>query len=81
VVRFEVAREWFAAAGCGGGAVLRVRIGAQGYATEGCERLGFRYNIERNPPMQVLEARWLEWSGVSYTTRGAQGRRAQPRRR
>jgi hypothetical protein len=63
VVRFEVQREWFAAAGGADGLRLRVRIGAQSFAEEGRERLGFRYSVGRNPPMQVLDARWLSADG------------------
>ncbi|MFO7170786.1 MAG: zinc ribbon domain-containing protein [Chloroflexota bacterium] len=63
VVRFEVEREWFAADGCASGLRLRVRIGAASHAAEGRERLGFRYRLGRNPPMSVLDARWLDAEG------------------
>jgi hypothetical protein len=63
VVRFEVAREWFPAEGAAEGLRLRVRIGASSFAEEGRVRLGFRYGIGRNPPMEVLDACWLDAEG------------------
>lgn len=63
LVRFEVEREWFAADGAAEGRRLRVRIGASSYAEEGRTRLGFRYRVGRNPPMQVLDVRWLDAQG------------------
>jgi hypothetical protein len=63
VVRFEVEREWFASEGCAGGLRLRVRIGAASEAEEGKARLGFRYRIGRNPPMEVLDAWWVDQEG------------------
>jgi hypothetical protein len=57
---FEVERIWFAADGGAAGHQLRVRIGAESQAEEGRARLGFRYQIGRNPPMRVLDATWLD---------------------
>ncbi len=60
LVRFEVEREWFAAPGAAKNNRLRVRIGAASYADEGRTRRGFRYRIAADPPMEVLEACWID---------------------
>jgi hypothetical protein len=57
-LQFAVERVWFAAPGAADGLRLHVRIGAESFAEEGKNRLGFRYKIGRNPPMQVLDAAW-----------------------
>ncbi|MFQ3633469.1 zinc ribbon domain-containing protein [Roseiflexus sp.] len=60
LVRFTVDRIWFAAAGAAQQMRLVVRIGAVAYADEGRTRRGFRYRIGANPPMEVLDAWWIE---------------------
>ncbi|HWQ13947.1 MAG TPA: zinc ribbon domain-containing protein, partial [Roseiflexaceae bacterium] len=49
--------------GAGAGLRLRVRVGASSLAEEGRARLGFRYGIGRDPPMEVLDACWLDVEG------------------
>lgn len=60
LVRFETSRDWFPAPGCGQNLRLRVRIGATSLAEEGHTRRGFRYRAGANPPMDVLDAYWLD---------------------
>lgn len=60
LVRFEITREWFAAPGCAEDARLCVRIGASAYADEGHTRRGFHYRAGADPPMEVIEAWWID---------------------
>ncbi len=60
LVRFMVDRIWFAAPGAVQQIRLVVRIGAVAHADKGRTRRGFRYRIGANPPMEVLDAWWIE---------------------
>lgn len=60
LVRFEVEREWFAAPGCANDMRLHIRIGVSSLAEEGRTRRGFRYRISADPPMEVVDAWWVD---------------------
>ncbi|MGQ9829350.1 MAG: zinc ribbon domain-containing protein [Roseiflexus sp.] len=60
LVRFTIERVWFAAPGAAHNMRLQIRIGAVAYADEGRTRRGFRYRIGFNPPMDVVDAQWIE---------------------
>lgn len=60
LVSFECKREWFPAPGCGGNLRLVTRISASSFADEGRTRRGFRYRIGTDPPMEVLDAWWID---------------------
>lgn len=61
--RFAAELEWFPAPGCGRGLRLKLQVEARSSAAEGRERHGFRYSLQRNGPMQVLEAAWYDAAG------------------
>lgn len=60
VVTFVVEREWFAAPDCAHNMRLCIRIQAQSFADEGHTRYGFRYRIGTDPPLEVVEAWWVD---------------------
>lgn len=64
LVRFEIMREWFPAAGRANTTRLCVRIGASSFAEEGRTRRGFTYRVGSDPPMEVLEAYWRDIDGM-----------------
>jgi hypothetical protein len=61
--RFAAELAWFPAPGCGGGLRLHVQVEARSHAEEGRERHGFRYSLQRNGPMEVLDAAWYDAAG------------------
>ena len=60
VVTFVVEREWFAAPDCARNMRLFMRIQARSFADEGHTRYGFRYRIGTDPPLEVVDAWWVE---------------------
>ncbi|GIV89712.1 MAG: zinc ribbon domain-containing protein [Chloroflexus sp.] len=60
---FLAERVWFPAPGCGGGLQLHVTIAAIAESEEGRERIGFRYCIGDDPPMEVRYAEWRTSDG------------------
>ncbi len=63
VFSFRAARQWFPAPGYGAGVSLDLVIGAEAEADVGRERLGFRYRIGYDPPMQIVESAWRGAAG------------------
>jgi hypothetical protein len=60
---FAAEREWFPAAGFGGGLRLRVKVRAESEASDGRRRQGFRYQIGHDAPMEVIDAYWVDAHG------------------
>lgn len=65
IFHFTAAVRWFPAPGYGAGLSLMVEVAAKASAMPGRERRGFRFRLNRDGPMQVVRAAWLDPHGRS----------------